>query len=226
VEITFEPWMLAGEPKAAARDRALCGQRTSASMDSPVASGSALEPEVADDVLMQRYQRGDETAFRLLYEFHRAPLLRFVRRLIPDAAEAEEVAQETWMAVIQGRERYSPKARFVTYLFSIARRRTMDRWRKRGRSPEMEPESEDLDQIEGPCTREPEWQAGNAALGVALLAALSAIPLLQREAFLLRAEGGLSLEEIAQVTGTSRETAKTRLRYATQKLRLAMESWT
>jgi RNA polymerase sigma-70 factor (ECF subfamily) len=145
--------------------------------------------------------------------------------MAPDAEEYEEIAQETWMAVIRGRERYSPRARFVTYLFSIARRRTMDRWRRRGRSPEWEPEAAAPDSFAAPIQYEPEHQADNAAFGADLLLAIEALPILQREAFLLRAEGGLGVEEIAAVTGTNRETAKSRLRFALARLRTALEAW-
>ncbi|HEY0802248.1 MAG TPA: sigma-70 family RNA polymerase sigma factor [Steroidobacteraceae bacterium] len=182
--------------------------------------GSSFEP---DEVLMQRYQRGSERAFRILYERHRSPLLRFVKRLAPDRGEDEEIAQETWMAVIKGRERFLPQARFVAYLYSIARRRTVDRWRRRGRLPE--PDTEALDSLIGPNHHEPDNQAINAALGVDLLAAIDALPLPQREAFLLRAEGGLSIDEIAAVTGANRETAKSRLRFALSRLRSALEPW-
>jgi DNA-directed RNA polymerase specialized sigma24 family protein len=122
--------------------------------------GSSVEP---DEVLMQRYQRGSEHALRILYERHRSPLLRFVKRLAPDGGEDEKTAQETWMAIIKGRERFLSQARLVTYLYSIARRRTVDRWRRRGRLPE--PDTEALDSLIGPTHYEPESQANNAALG-------------------------------------------------------------
>jgi RNA polymerase sigma-70 factor (ECF subfamily) len=57
------------------------------------------------------------------------------------------------------------------------------------------------------------------------MSAVELLPILQREAFLLHAEGTLTLEEIGQVTGTSRETAKSRLRYALNRLRIALEPW-
>jgi RNA polymerase sigma-70 factor (ECF subfamily) len=182
--------------------------------------GTSVEP---DEALMQRYQRGSEQSFRILYERHRSALLRFVKRLAPDGGEDEEIAQETWMAVIKGRERFLPKARFVTYLYSIARRRTVDRWRRRGRLPEFE--SEALDSVIGPTQHEPPNHANNTALGVDLLLAIDALSLPQREAFLLRAEGGLSIDEIAAVTGVNRETAKSRLRFALSRLRGALERW-
>jgi RNA polymerase sigma-70 factor, ECF subfamily len=210
VEITFDGWISKVAPLAASR---------------PVTSNVSLQPVAADEVLMQHFQRGDEAAFRQLYDRYRAPLFRFVQRMSPDHAETEEIAQETWMAIIRGRERYLPKARFTTYLFSIARRRTMDHWRKRGQRPEAQFQGEDPDETSGPLMNEPEWRSDNESLGVALLAAISALPLLQREAFLLRAEAGLGIEEIAQVTGTNTETAKSRLRYALRRLRVSLESW-
>lgn len=129
------------------------------------------------------------------------------------------------MAVILGRDRYLPRARFVTYLFSIAHRRTMDSWRRRGRSPEQEADAEEPDFTAGPTRYEPEVQAINVALRTDLLLAVAALPILQREAFLLRAEEGLGIDEIAQVTGANRETAKSRLRFTLSRLRAALESW-
>jgi RNA polymerase sigma-70 factor, ECF subfamily len=195
-----------------------CQDRTRGSIKS---AGSAA----ADEVLMRRYQRGDDQAFQQLYERHRASLRRFVRRLSPETADHEEIAQETWMAVIQGRDRYRPQARFVTYLFSIGRRRTMDRWRKLGRASELEPDAEELDRLAGPTSHEPEHRAATVALRTDLMTAVASLPILQREVFLLRAEGNLTLEEIGEVTGTGRETAKSRLRYALNRLRIALEPW-
>jgi RNA polymerase sigma-70 factor (ECF subfamily) len=183
-------------------------------------TGSTAE---SDEVLMQRYQRGDDQAFHQLYERHRASLRRFVQRLSPETSDNEEIAQETWMAVIRGRDRYRPQARFVTYLFSIARRRTMDRWRKLGRAPELEPDAGELDRLVGPTSHEPEYHAAEVALRADLMTAVASLPVLQREAFVLRAEGDLTLKEIGEVTGTGRETAKSRLRYALNRLRIALE---
>lgn len=183
-------------------------------------------PDSCAETLMQHYRSGNEDAFRQLYRQYRAPLLRFIRRVCPDPAEVEEIAQDTWMAVVKGRERYLPDARFVTYLFSIARRRNIDRWRRRGRLPEhLDLQAAELDTHPAPPVYEPERQANNAVLQAALNAAIAALPFLQREAFLLRAEGGLGIEEIAAVTGTNRETAKSRLRFAVGRLRQTLEPW-
>jgi RNA polymerase sigma-70 factor (ECF subfamily) len=174
---------------------------------------------------MQGYRRGNEAAFRELYARYRSPVLRFVRRLCPDSNDAEEIAQETWLAIVRGKERYETRARFTTYLFSIAHRRTMDRWCQRGRAPDVGQADDQIDTLAGSTSSEPDVRASNDELREDLLAAVAALPLAQREAFLLRAEGGLGLEEIAEITGTNRETAKSRLRFALVRLREALESW-
>src|SRR5262245_6123585 len=97
----------------------------------PWQSAGALDPARArpvgvntadDEALMLRYRDGDDEAFRLLYLRYRAPLLRFSQRLCGRASEAEEIFQETWIGVIHARERYSVRAKFVTWLFAIAHR--------------------------------------------------------------------------------------------------------
>jgi RNA polymerase sigma-70 factor, ECF subfamily len=171
---------------------------------------------------MDRFRDGDPQAFEVLYHRHRAGLHRFVRRLSPN--DAEEIFQDVWLAVIKGKRRYAPTARFVTYLFTIAHHRAMDRLRKRGRLPEAELSADGDGEVpDGSPT--PLNIALNAELGRALAEAIALLPLAQREAFLMQAEGGLSLDEIAEASGSSRETVKSRLRYANRRLRLALESW-
>jgi RNA polymerase sigma-70 factor (ECF subfamily) len=183
--------------------------------------------EASDEELLRIYWGGDGDAFRVLYERHREHLYRFVLRLAASSTEGEEVFQETWLAVIHGRERFRADARFATYLFAIARRRAADRWRKRGTIviealPEIEQPISDpeLMALYGPLDR-----AQNAQLGAALSAAIESLPMPQREAFLMQAEGDLSLEEIAQATQSNPETVKSRLRYATRRLRKSLAEW-
>lgn len=201
------------------------GSTVIASSEDGMPSISGYREADSDEALMQRYQRGSELAFHELYARYRGPLLRYIRRLAHGPEEHEEIAQETWMAVIKGRKRYAPRARFVTYLFSIAHRRTMDRWRHRGRLPEFDEYSAELDGIAGPAYNEPDACATNGELRMDLNSAIAALPVVQREAFLLRAEGGFGIDEIAEVTGTNRETAKSRLRFALNRLRTMLEPW-
>jgi RNA polymerase sigma-70 factor (ECF subfamily) len=180
---------------------------------------------LGDEELAVRFRRGDEQAFNLLYARYRAPLLRFVRRTTADPSDLEELVQEIWLAVIRGRERYMPRARFVTYLFSIARRRSIDRWRRHGVQLGPEENINELEALPSPVQTWPEPRAQTEAIGAAILCAVDALPPTQREIFLLRAETDLTLDEIAQVTCTTRETAKSRLRYALARLRASLEPW-
>jgi RNA polymerase sigma-70 factor (ECF subfamily) len=143
----------------------------------------------------------------------------------PDTSLAEEIAQETWLAVIHCRDRYSPKTQFRTFLYAIARRRSLDRWRTAQRRPIHAQLDGASDQLAAPAQAEPMQQVVAQSRSEALSRAIDALPLEQREAFLLRAEGDLSIEQIAGITGTCRETAKSRLRYAYATLRRQMESW-
>lgn len=184
----------------------------------------ALSP-LTDEALMVRFGNGETDAFEALYRRHRARLHRFVKRMNP--GEADEIFQDVWLAVVAGRERYVPTARFVTYLFAIAHRKSADKWRRKARAENslVVFDGEDFDPADE-SQPDPLNAALNAELGRALEDAIALLPVAQREAFLMQAEGGLRLDEIAQASGTSRETIKSRLRYAHNRLRRALESWT
>jgi RNA polymerase sigma-70 factor (ECF subfamily) len=169
---------------------------------------------------MAAYRGGDGQAFETLYRRHRAPLYRFIARQLRDRGEAEEVFQEVWMAVVKGRERYQPSARFLTFLFAIAHRRIADRARRAIRRPQAPMPEDAPDLALGPA-----HLAEGAALAAALMAALDTLAPEQRAAFLLRAEGDCSVEEIAAVTGVPFETAKSRLRAANRALREKLDAW-
>lgn len=194
------------------------------------AKEQAIAVALSDEACMQRYRQGDSQAFRLLYQRYREKLHRYVLRLSARESEAEEVFQEVWIAVIRNRDSYDSSASFATWLFSIAHRRAADRWRALSRhAPDGLNAADDLDDtlpssaIAITATPEREWHS--RSLGEALLDAIGNLPLPQREAFLMKAEGELSLDEIALATGVNRETVKSRLRYAQKRLREVMLPW-
>jgi RNA polymerase sigma-70 factor (ECF subfamily) len=84
------------------------------------------------------------------------------------------------------------------------------------------PLSEQLADANSPS---PPGQTEQAEQGAAILAALARLPAEQREVFVLQAEAGMSIEEIATVTGTTFETAKSRLRYAREKLKALLQDY-
>ncbi|MFH1045212.1 MAG: RNA polymerase sigma factor [Pseudomonadota bacterium] len=183
-----------------------------------------------DEALMLAYRDGDGAAFEALYGRWRGPLYRYFLRQCGHAGQADELFQDVFMRVIGAAANYEPTARFSTWLFRIAHNRLIDHWRKTGREP-VDPlaSSEDGDDCApdppAPEGAAPDRQAEQRELREALMAALNELPEVQREAFLLAEEGGLTLEEIASISGVGRETIKSRLRYATGKLRNKLESW-
>ena len=174
----------------------------------------------ADEELMLAYGGGDAGAFETLYRRHRGPLYRFLLRQVGEAAAAEEIFQDVWMRVIDSRERYQPRARFSSWVYAIAHNRLMDFYRSKGRAKFLahEESEEALDKLSA-ADLPPEALIDRKRSAERLLAALARLPEVQREAFLLQQEGELSVEEIGAATGVSRETAKSRLRYAIAKLR-------
>lgn len=187
----------------------------------------------ADEALMLAYGAGDAQAFVQLYDRHERPVYRFLLRSLGNAAQAEELLQEVWMAVVRNAAGYQPRARFTTWLYGIARTRLIDHWRAQRDVISLdEPAANEaieapalLDQLAADDQVQPEVQALSRAQAQALAAAVQQLPPAQREAFLLHAEAGLSLEELAQLTGVGTETAKSRLRYAYAKLRALLQEW-
>ncbi len=143
-----------------------------------------------------------------------------------NAGIADELFQDVWMNAIRARDRYAPTAKFTTWLYTLAHHRIIDHWRASG---QVKLASIDDDNDEGtraavdalPASRreEPEARVATRQLREQLHAALGTLPAAQRDAFLLQHEGGLSLAEIAELTGVGLETVKSRLRYAVAKLR-------
>jgi RNA polymerase sigma factor (sigma-70 family) len=175
-----------------------------------------------DEELMLAYAAGDAAAFDSLYGRHRAPVFRYVRRQVGEDRIAEEIFQDIWMRVIKVRARYAASARFTTWLYTIAHNRLMDHFRSLGAKPEEVPLlADDNDDPEVPASEAdgPESSLMRRRIAERILQALDALPSAQREAFVLQQEGSLTVEEIAKVTGVTRETAKSRLRYALAKLR-------
>jgi RNA polymerase sigma-70 factor (ECF subfamily) len=174
--------------------------------------------EAPDEQLMLAYRDGDAGAFETLYARHRGALYRFVLRSLRDRAIAEELFQEAWIRVIEARERYAPSAKFSTWLYTIAHNLLVDHWRKKGLAL-VSLESDDVPVESANPVRQLE---GREALA-RFLQALEALPPVQREAFLLHEEAGLSVAEIAAATGSNEEAAKSRLRYAMTKLKAAVD---
>ena len=179
-----------------------------------------------DENLMVRFGRGEAAAFEFLYRRHESRVFRFLQRNVRNEAAANDLMQEVWFAVVRGAANYQPTAKFTTWLFTIAHNRTVDMIRANRRLQSLDAgddadagASSPLERLADSPKLEPLAQVQTQDEAAALLSAVAQLPAEQRAAFLLQAEGDLSVEEIADATGSSFETVKSRLRYARTKLR-------
>lgn len=173
-----------------------------------------------DSALMLRYKDGDTAAFETLYRRHNDALYRYLLRLCKHRDTAEDIFQDVWGKIIKSRANYRPTAKFTTFMYRVAHNCFIDHVRRNKRhanTTDLEPE------LHAGDTELPETATERSLAKERLVLALGDLPEEQRDAFLLHEEAGLSLDDIASVTGSNRETAKSRLRYAVNKLRAAIQ---
>lgn len=180
--------------------------------------------EESDAGLLAAHLAGDPQAFAHLYDRHDQAIFRFIRRTLggAHAEAAEDLHQDTWTSVAKSAATFNAdRASFTAWLFTIARRKVWDHFR-RSRVTVLASASDELitdvpDPGPSPLERvETRERAERVA------AAIDDLPLAQRETFLMFAHAGLSLQEVADATGVGLETAKSRLRYARAALRHAL----
>jgi RNA polymerase sigma-70 factor (ECF subfamily) len=181
----------------------------------------AMVEEPDDRALMLCYRDGDVAAFEVLYMRHKGPLYRYFLRRGMGQERASELFQEVWTKIIRAKDRYQPTAKFATYMYRLAHNCYVDEIRRQGRTPVTAdgPGFDDPDEIPGDSGDDPRRHVERLEAVDRFRTALEDLPADQREAFVLREESGLSLADIASVTGVNSETAKSRLRYAMRKLR-------
>jgi RNA polymerase sigma-70 factor (ECF subfamily) len=175
----------------------------------------------SDDELMLAYASGDARAFDALYERYRGPLYRYLFHALRDRSAADELFQDVWTRIIDARRRFRKDTGFKRYAFRIAHNRLVDHWRALDRRRE-EADGGRAESLAG-TAESPEVSVEQAQHRAELMQALGQLSRVQREAFLLQQEAGLSLAEIAERSGVGRETVKSRLRYATGKLRTLLK---
>jgi RNA polymerase sigma-70 factor (ECF subfamily) len=177
-----------------------------------------------DAQLMLAYARGQMGAFETLYARHRGALYRYLVRQARDGEVANDLFQEVWSRVIVNRARYEPRAKFRTFLFTLAHNCFIDHCRRAKSRPQgLKVEDADAaDLLPADAEDLPDVQLARDEATRRYRAALAALPAEQRDVYLLHEESDLSLEEIARVTGVGAETAKSRLRYAVGKLKAAL----
>jgi RNA polymerase sigma-70 factor (ECF subfamily) len=170
----------------------------------------------SDEQLMHRYARGDMSAFESLYDRYRGPLYRYIQRQVRNPATANDLYQGSWEKLIKARKRYRPAAPFRAWLFRIAHNHLVDHFRANRITEQLD--HEQLPAAGG----QPIDILDTAQRERRFRVALQDLPEAQKNTLLLKVEAGLGLEEIGKITGVERETVKSRLRYATAKLKRAL----
>ncbi|MDP3310321.1 MAG: RNA polymerase sigma factor [Polaromonas sp.] len=180
----------------------------------------------ADEALMLRYAAGDIAAFDTLYARHELGVWRYLLRSVRVQAVADDLLQDVWFSVARSAAAYEVKARFKTWLFTLAHNRLVDHFRTAKNHVSLDGDSENdngegglADTLASDSGFGPVRQLQSREQAAALIAAIERLPAEQREAFLLQAEAGLSVEDIASATSVPFETAKSRLRYARSSLK-------
>ena len=192
------------------------------------------DPATPDDdaALMLLVRQGDVAAFTQLVERWKQPVTGFVFRLLPDADEAEDIAQGVFIQLWKTASRYERQARFSTFLFTIARNLCLNEIRRRTRHPaesldaRLEPEGESVpgqfpDAGQVPADEESQRRE----LVTKVDEALADLPEKQRVALALCREGDLSYEEIAVVLGTTVPATKSLIHRAREILKLRLKAY-
>jgi len=168
--------------------------------------------------LIEDYLKGDLSAFNRLYDSYRLPLFNYIRRQLNSQHETEDIYQDIWMSALKSLKDFRRDSNFTTWLFAIAHNRLVDYWRKHQKLEN----GIELDALSAQ-SHSLEYQQFLSDCVELLSQLIATLKPSQKNTFLLQQESRLSLEEIATVTGTNRETVKSRLRYALQKLRSGLK---
>lgn len=178
-------------------------------MRASLASRGSAARGADDDVrLMLAFRGGDTSAFDALFGRWAAPLLRYLERMVHDTAIAEELVQETFLRVHRSRERYSPEARFSTWLYRIATNAALNELRR----PLRRAIHESADADGGPELVGASVPADEIAharrLGQEVERELAELPDHQRAALWLVAVEGLSYAEVAETLAVTDKAVK------------------
>ncbi|MBI2948457.1 MAG: sigma-70 family RNA polymerase sigma factor [Verrucomicrobia bacterium] len=188
-----------------------------------------LDPDAA---LMLRVKQGDMAAFEELVEKYKQPVMNLLFRTLPDATEAEDLAQHVFLQVFKSAHRYRVSAKFSTWLYTIARNLCLNEIRRRSRHPAdsldaTHPENEDqpVRQYEDTKNALPPDLVLRDELTHKIEEALASLPENQRTAILLFREDEMSYEEIAKILGCSLSATKSLIHRGRETLKLKLKPY-
>jgi RNA polymerase sigma-70 factor, ECF subfamily len=185
-----------------------------------------------DAALMLRVKRGDREAFAQLVEKYKQPVMNLTARMLRDETEAEDLAQAVFLQVYKSAHNYEKKAKFTTWLFTIARNLCLNEIRRRARHPaesldQTHPDQDDqpLHQVEDKRTDSPPETLLRTELVKKVDEALAELPENQRTALLLCRQEELSYEEIARVLDCSLAATKSLIHRGRETLKQKLKPY-
>lgn len=181
-----------------------------------------------DVLLMERIGAGDHRAFRELVERHQHAIVGTVAKMLGNASEAEDIAQQVFLRVWRHAKRYRPDAKFTTYLFTITRNLVFNETRRRKRRNEVSADQREENShasIPEAPHRQPDSELLQEELRRAVDKAIASLPEQQRMAVILRRYEQMPYEDIAKVLGQSVSAVKSLLFRARHSLREALAGY-
>jgi RNA polymerase sigma-70 factor (ECF subfamily) len=188
-------------------------------------SCSAAEQDI---IWMERIKRGDTGAFRLLIEAHQLRVINTVAKMLGDDTDTEDIAQQVFIRVWNSASRYTPTAKFTTWLFKITRNLVFNELRRRKRHPLSTLDREEDDhapQVADYAALSPSTSMMNSELQTAIQDAIDSLPETQRMGVILRRYEDMSYEEIAEVLKLSVPAVKSILFRARAELRDRLQKY-
>ncbi len=186
------------------------------------------EANAIDFTLMERIGAGDHQAFRELVERHQNAVIGTVAKMLGNASESEDIAQQVFLRIWRNAKRYRPDAKFTTYLFTITRNLVFNESRRKSRKKEVSSDEREENSncpVEASPDRQPDAELLQAELQQAVDAAIASLPETQRMAVVLRRYEQLSYEEIAETLELSVSAVKSLLFRARTTLRESLSSY-
>lgn len=181
--------------------------------------------DAVDVALMLETAKGNERAFRQLIERHQNAVIGTVARMLHDAHEAEDIAQQVFVRLWNSAPKWRPEAKFTTYLYTIMRNLVFNESRRRSRKKEVSLEQQEENNPAAMRADEglsPDEGMEKRELHRSIDAAIAALPEQQRLAVVLRTFEGLDYDEIAKALDTSVSSVKSLLFRARSVLREAL----
>ena len=185
-----------------------------------------------DAALMLRVKQGDSGAFAELVDKYKQPVMNLVYRMLRDATEAEDLAQNVFVQVHRSAHRYKVSAKFSTWLFTIARNLSLNEIRRRSRhpadsmdAPHPEHEDQPWHQYQDHKTSSPPDKLLHGELEEKIDAALAELPENQRMALLLCRQDELSYEDMAKVLGCSLSATKSLIHRGRETLKQKLKPY-